>query len=59
MAVPHVQEWKWDERRPTRWKMQSTIPVVASTKMMPQEPEKAKSSIQTIAFGGDQSQLAT
>ena len=44
-AVPHAQEWKPDGRRPTRRKMQSTIPIVASTKMTPQEPKKAKRSI--------------
>ena len=45
MAVPHAQEWKQDGRRPTQRKMQSIIPIIASTKMMPQEPKKAKRSI--------------
>ena len=36
-AVPHAQEWKQDR--------QLTIPTVASTKMMPQKPKKAKRGI--------------
>ena len=40
MAVPHAQEWKRDGRRPMRRKMQSTIPIVASTKIMPQKKKR-------------------
>ena len=45
MAVPHTQQWKREGRRPVRRNMQSTIVVVASMKMMPQESKKPKRSI--------------
>ena len=44
-AVPHTQKWKRDRWRPTRRNMQSTILIVASMKMTPQEPKEAKRSI--------------
>ena len=40
-----------------RRNVQSALPILASTNMIPQEPKK-HCSVQAIAFGGDQSQLA-
>ena len=34
--ISHIQQWKWNGRRP----IQSTIPIMASTKMMPQESKE-------------------
>jgi hypothetical protein len=41
----HTQQWKRDGQRPTGRNVQSTIPIIASTKMTPKESKKAKRSI--------------
>jgi hypothetical protein len=44
-AIPHVQHWKRDGRRPMGQSIQSIILIAASTKMKSKESKKAKRSI--------------